>query len=1073
MSSILFEGNTYTFGATVSANPGTGTTSYVFGGLNSGSTYGFIVFSFNDLGYSSIVGPVVKTTIFEMPEVRSDINVFSFSYVGLPETIYNYYEAVELNRTDNLLTPSENWFGLNGQGLSLGSNTYGPPEFGIGNLRGTRIYTPNPANYAIWRLNPSTLPFNTMNIPLTAGQTYYFSIWMNVVDGATGMGVNVIGWPTIGDFAGVNSNFPGFQLTQLAPTIETPGTIRYPSGSGITAWQRFIFRFHIPSGNTYTYVTPAVYIGYEALPITVFGAQLDTGTGGTAKSYLPNWLTGNFIQSGTSYDSPFFGGNTVYDASPGGIAAWPYANGMTYFWPQHQVRPAIGLNSTLVNQGFKEYYTYQTISIMKALPAGKRAFRPTYFDNFYPFVDYTDSLSGSATGYYNTNGWTSYYYGENGTTFGGMIQSATAYINNMWPEKGICGYVRAYDSFISLFSACGGTFDYVFWDMEGMANDVSGFLPTPVGTIKWGYTGADLIRNDPRYSQSWNGVTALSTLVEQGLNDIYMRYGNTAWYRLSQGEQYSPVARLWSKYMSYYVQKVHEIGVQTVYNKYFPQTKSSNYGNYYSESKFGYNMVMGNGSSPVLYGDASLSLRTKYMQRYNRNKLIEHAELTGDKVRNINLEGMNFANTGYFGISNVIVQPDTSETLDPFGLNRANKVTETNIFGAKGITRVFPIRDDSNQFTFSPGEFHVLSAYFKRPFSNGVTFGILRLGNISGQGLACNFNLTNGTTGSIVQDGGIVAGNCVSANMEFVGNSWYRCWVSFKASTAADQYIRFAFGLGNTSGSSNTGEYLLQGYTGNTANSLYLFGGQLERGSTPSTHYPLSYGPLLSTLNTGWLSFIDAVKIVRSCKRASYNTPLRPWITDPSFYGEFSLSNEADNYNRTEARPNAGWANQTLGYNPRFGMTFTNEGGYPQYYTEMLKHVSLHGTEAFPMWTRLLFKDLRYMSYTSSISQAVVGGFTAYKDDIKIINDALHEVNQRIGGFTLTTGDITDCDWDAKYIASGAPGPNGNTWWWRVTTRLGNTISVNGYTLPDINGNIGTWVSTTGPTLAYVPITVL
>jgi hypothetical protein len=814
-----------------------------------------------------------------------------------------------------------------------------------------------------------------------------------------------------------------------------------------------------------------LYIGYENLPITVFGAQLDTGTGGTAKEYLPNWLTGKFIQSGSSYDSPFFGGNTVYDASPQGIASYPLSKGFTYFWPQHQVRPAIGLNSTLVNQGFNEYYTLYTIDIMKALPEGKRAFRPTYFDNFYPFADYMDSISGSATGYYNTNGWTSYYYGENGTSFGGLIQSLTAYINNIWPEKGICGYARAYESFISLFSACGGTFDYVFWDMEGMANDVSGFLPTPVGTVKYGYTGADLVRTDPRYSQSWNGITALSILVEDGLNDIYMRYGNTAWYRLSQGELYSPVASLWEKYMSYYVAKVHDLGLNPIYAKYFPNTKSSNYGNYYSESKFGYNMVMGNGSSPVFYGDGIIT--TRYIQRYNRNKLIEHVELTGDKVRNMNLEGMNFANTGYYAFGNVTIEPDTNEVIDPFGLNRANKITETNSFGGKGITKVFPVRDDTNQFVFAPNEFHVLSAYFKRPSSNGTTFGILRLGNITGQGLACNFDLINGITGSIISDSSNVAGNCVSANIENVGNSWYRCWVSFKANSNTDQYIRFAFGLGNTLGNSNSGEYWLQGYTGNTANSLYLFGGQLERGFTPSAHYPLSYGPQLSSLNAGWLSFINTIKTTRSAKRASYNTPLRPWITDPSFYGEFSLSNESENYNRTESKPRAGWANVVKGFNPRFGMTFSDEGGYPQYYTEMLKHVSLHGTEAFPMWTRLLFKDLRYMPFNSSVEDAVVGGFTAYEDDIKIINDALTEVNTRIGGFTLTTADIPDPDWDAKYIASGAPGPNGNTWWWRVTTRLGNTISVNGYTLPDAQGNIGRWVSTTGPTLTHVPIIIL
>lgn len=108
MSSIVFEGNTYTFGATVSANPGTGTTSYVFGGLSSGWTYGFIIWAFNGVGPSSIVGPISKITLSELPsESRLAINAFAWNYQHLPE--FDTFARTNGGNTYNLFASSENF----------------------------------------------------------------------------------------------------------------------------------------------------------------------------------------------------------------------------------------------------------------------------------------------------------------------------------------------------------------------------------------------------------------------------------------------------------------------------------------------------------------------------------------------------------------------------------------------------------------------------------------------------------------------------------------------------------------------------------------------------------------------------------------------------------------------------------------------------------------------------------------------------------------------------------------------------------------------------------------------------
>jgi hypothetical protein len=1046
MSNLYFEGLTFTFGATAPKNIGTGSVNYNFTGLSPDKEYKFIIISRNLRGFAGIVGPITLRTLSY--ELRPQIDVFSFQYVGYPEYKRSYYEVVDLNQEENLLTPSENWKVLGGQGMTYGGNTFGPPQYGAGNTRATLVRTPNPDAYAIWKLN-SGLEFSE-NISLIAGQTYYASFWMNIIDGQTGnLNFGMVGWTNSYDYAGVNSL--GYSGKQIGPVSGKTGIgyipITYPTGSGLSAWQRFIFEFNVPQD--YTYASLLLDIGYKPKDIIIFGGQLDTGSGGSAKDYTPNWLTGNKIESGSSYSSRFLGyGNTLYDASPEGIANYPVSSGFTYFWPQHQVRPAIGINKSLLDAQFDEYYTNFTIDLVKALPQKKRAIRPNYFDGFYMFADYRDAISGDAPGIYS--GITTYYYGNNGNSYQ-TIQSGTFYINNIWPTIGISAYSNDFDIFLSRFHQAGATLDHIFWDAEGIPNSIQNYLR---GALVAGWTAADLVRSDPRYYQSWNGVTSYNDLVVQEIGDILIRYpGSTSsWYRLNDAEAFGTVGGLWNKFASYYTQKAYSLALDPVYAKYFPNLKSTNYGHYYSDSKFGYNGIIGNGSSPVLYGIPGFA-RQRYAQRYFRNKLVDEVQFESDKVRNMLLEGMNLGNSFYtsHGLS---FSFETNEVTDPNGTYRSCKLTEWNQYGVHGASTNDVVMATGIYFSFEENTPYVLSAYFKRPEINGATAATILLTNFSSVGAIANFNMIEGKTGAIQGAPGNGSGNTISSGMEHVGNSWYRCWVSVYPTP---NYINVAFGLGNTSSASPN----IQGYTG-YQNSLYMYGAQLEKGITPSTLYPMSLGTKMSDVDYGWLSFVGALKEIKSAKRKSYNTPLRPWISNVGFYGEYSGFVQG-NFNLTEARPQVGWSNVTKGYNPQYGMTFTEQGGNSAYYSEMLKHVAMHGTECFPMWSSNLFKDLRVMPVLSSTEDAVAYGFTSgYEHDVKVICDSLQEVHEKIGGFTLTTGDITDPHWDSHYVISGAPGPVGATWWWRVTVRHGETINVNGYTLPDINGKVGMWVETSG-----------
>lgn len=226
---------------------------------------------------------------------------------------------------------------------------------------------------------------------------------------------------------------------------------------------------------------------------------------------------------------------------------------------------------------------------------------------------------------------------------------------------------------------------------------------------------------------------------------------------------------------------------------------------------------------------------------------------------------------------------------------------------------------------------------------------------------------------------------------------------------------------------------------------------------------PGASGP---TLPKGpWTSFIQAMQTLRSAKRGAPNIPITPWITSVKDSGIAV-------YNDDRVGPTIGLADVTAGYNYTLGYTIGGNGNSAYYY-ELLRHTCLHGVKAIGYFnsSSFLYRDengvlLDDREYTAR-------GLTTYFNDLYLFNETLKEINQKIKGFTLTTADSSRISWIAPYLASGAPGPNGTTWYWRITTNPGNTTFVNGQTLSVSNNNIvGTWVETSGPTLSGINIVV-
>jgi hypothetical protein len=264
MSSIVFEGNTYTFGATISANPGTGTTSYVFGGLSSGWTYGFIIWAFNGLGPSSTVGPITKVTLSEIPEEeRPLIGAGAWVWAHEPLESYEIYFSED---PVNILPATADF-------------------------NDTRIWTPvytsistghtapdgSTTGWAFYK-SSGTPRYNTRFYPTLpdAGGTYIFSAYIDVSRGvSTGLRFHISRdtssrWPL--------GNPVGFTMAQILPVTgpfqySTIRDISFPAG--VTGWQRVAVEILVPVTPDAVNISPFSHNSSAGSTLYIWGVQLE------------------------------------------------------------------------------------------------------------------------------------------------------------------------------------------------------------------------------------------------------------------------------------------------------------------------------------------------------------------------------------------------------------------------------------------------------------------------------------------------------------------------------------------------------------------------------------------------------------------------------------------------------------------------------------------------------------------------------------------------------------------------------------------------------------------------------
>jgi hypothetical protein len=147
--------------------------------------------------------------------------------------------------------------------------------------------------------------------------------------------------------------------------------------------------------------------------------------------------------------------------------------------------------------------------------------------------------------------------------------------------------------------------------------------------------------------------------------------------------------------------------------------------------------------------------------------------------------------------------------VSPDGLTTAEKLNETSTTGSFFVFQ---------GVTYVSGNAYTLSVYAKKAERN---FLCLRLpGSTFGLSTDAYFNLNTGTVGTTV--------NSPVATISDAGNGWYRCSITKTATASTSGNLQIF--VSNADATTT--------YTGTAGSAIYIWGAQLEIGSTPSSYIP-------------------------------------------------------------------------------------------------------------------------------------------------------------------------------------------------------------------------------------------
>lgn len=168
---------------------------------------------------------------------------------------------------------------------------------------------------------------------------------------------------------------------------------------------------------------------------------------------------------------------------------------------------------------------------------------------------------------------------------------------------------------------------------------------------------------------------------------------------------------------------------------------------------------------------------------------------------------------------NIVSEYNTTETTDLFDTNTAAKFKENVSMNSHLIF-------NTSTFAFANATAYTMSAFVKASGTNRIQ--LTGTSPAFGAGQYANF--------SLIGDGSILAIAGCTAGIQKCGNGWYRIFITVTSITAISG-TQIVLAFINSDVSSRTPNYL-----GSEANSIYVWGAQVEAALFPSSYIPTTSG---------------------------------------------------------------------------------------------------------------------------------------------------------------------------------------------------------------------------------------